>query len=122
MTRTLLVALLALAACGDDDEGAPRIDMLAPAEAAAGGAIEVLGVRFCGPDAADVKSDGTCATPPNGFVTFGVAEGIMRAQVKSWKGTEIQVTVPALDPGVTRVIVTVNGLASNQRDFTVAAP
>jgi hypothetical protein len=108
-------------ACGDDGGGtAPRIDMLAPTSAAVGGDVEILGGRFCGPAATDVGGDDTCASPPDGFVTFGVTDAVLRAQVKSWKGTRITVGVPAAAPaGVSTVTVTVNGVSSNVASFTV---
>jgi hypothetical protein len=128
MTRALLAAVLltvsTVVGCGDDEGGSnPRIDSLAPAQATVGATLDVLGVRFCGPDSAAVMDDDSCVELPNGFVTFGIEPGITRGQVVSWKGTRIQVKVPgSLAPGVTKVIVTVNGLASNPRDFTVVAP
>ncbi len=123
----LLGAAMLATGCGDDDDGtAPRIDSLAPASAAAGTEIDLLGVRFCGPAAADVGAGDTCAAPPAGFVTFGVTEGVpepeppVRAPVKAWKPTRITVTVPAgAQPGVQSVVVTVNGVPSSPRDFTV---
>ncbi len=153
MTRALQVsAILALCAlaggfsgCGGAVDSAggrdPRIDSLAPDQAATGATIDLLGVRFCGPAAEDVKDDDSCVAPPNGFVTFGTApgipsdggagadaavttlpaDGVARGQIVAWKGTRISVKVPAsLAPGVTKVVVTVDGLTSNQRDFTVA--
>jgi hypothetical protein len=128
MTRTLragffaaLVGISSAAGCGGDDDGgtAPRIDSLAPSSAAPGAQIDVLGVRFCGPAASDVGADDACTTPPAGFVTFGTTEGV-RGTVNAWKGTRITVTVPAaLEAGVTNVVVTVNGVVSNARDFNV---
>ena len=109
---------LALGACGGDDGGGPpHIDSLAPSEAAVGAMVEILGSNFCG----EVPSldDGRCEETVGGFVTFGTSPGIVRADVSMWKVDRISVNVPSGVTGPTSVVVTVEGVASNAKDFEV---
>ena len=113
----LFVALLA-PACGDDGGGGgPHINSLAPPEAMVGAAVEVLGQNFCGE--AGPAEGGGCMTAVSGFVTFGVAPGLVRAGVMTWDETRITVTVPSGVTGPTSVVVTVDGVPSNTKDFEV---
>lgn len=114
-----MAVLLVVCACGEDVGTGPHIDMLAPPSAAAGATLEVLGVNFCGADMM-VADDTRCPQSINGFVSIGTAPGILRATVVDWRSTRITVTVPSVDPGVTSVVVTVDGVQSNAVDFTVA--
>jgi hypothetical protein len=119
----VIVLACALASCGDDgDEGSgPVIYDIAPAAAAPGALVEILGKRFCGdgPDAA--ADDGTCAAPPAGVISFGAGDEAVRALgIQSWRHERIEVTVPGTaQPGATIVVVTVNGVASNEHPFEV---
>ena len=115
----LAVEVAGMGGCGDD--GGPRtphIDSLAPAMAAVGGSVDVLGRNFCGETGA--MDDGACTETVSGFVAFGAAPTVVRAQVTSWKDTRIQIAVPAgVSGGVTTVVVTVDGIPSNAADFEV---
>ena len=118
--RWLGTALLVFSIGCDEGGGGgpPRIDSLAPEMGAVGAEVDVLGQNFCGMTGA--MEYGGCADALAGFVTFGAAEGILRAQVGSWKETRIQVMVPSgLAGGATSVTVTVEGIQSNAWDFDV---
>ena len=121
MTRAVVMMAMAwaLAACGGDGSG-PVIDSLSPEAAARGAQVEIQGERFCGDDADRANPDGSCVTPPAGFVNLGEDADVVRATVRSWKDTAISIEVPQSAPtGPTLVIVTVNGVSSNAASFEV---
>jgi hypothetical protein len=112
-----------LASCGGgEDEGSgPVIHDIAPEAAAPGATVEILGNRFCG-DGPDVAlEDGSCVTPPTGLISFGAGDEAVRALgIQSWSHERIEVSVPGTaEPGATIVVVTVNGVASNEYPFEV---
>jgi hypothetical protein len=103
--RAVLLLVLALVACGGEEEGAsPRIDALAPPEARAGDALDVLGAGLDG---------------PSPFVSFGGATAVGPGNAEAWTDGRIRVRVPPLGAGVTTVTVTVEGRTSNPLDFLV---
>jgi hypothetical protein len=107
------------AACGGDDGSGPVIYELAPAQAQVGGTVDLIGARFCGDDPANVGLEGRCIDPPSGFVTFGTADGIDRADIAFWRAERITVTLPNVGPGAMSVVVTVTGRQSNAEAFQV---
>ncbi len=123
MRARLLFGLLAAAvvtmAAGCSDNAGPVIDQVLPAAAGRGTEIQIVGARFCGDAPANVDMQGGCVTPPEGFVTLGEND-MVRAQVRSWKATEVRVVVPqSVLTGATVVIVTVDGASSNAAPFEV---
>jgi hypothetical protein len=116
--RAWCLALLGIAGCGGGDGPGPHIDLIAPEMATVGTTVDVLGTDFCGDDV-EVGDDESCPVTLSGFVTFGTTEGIVRADVDSWRSTRITVTVPQMAPGATSVVVTVNGLQSNAEPFEI---
>ena len=112
-------ALVVVTGCGDSGTG-PVIDSVTPQQAQRGAEVELLGDRFCG-DGDDVAdSAGVCATPPSGFVNFGIEDPVVRANVVRWLNDRITVTVPNSAPvGATVLVVTVSGVSSNAVDFDV---
>lgn len=111
----LMVLSPGLGACGDSGTG-PEIESLMPSAASPGEVVEVLGKRFCGGDADD---DGACASQPDGVVSFG-ADASLRGLVAAWSDTRISLTVPSTAPlGATLVVVTVDGVSSNEVAFDV---
>lgn len=118
-TRLSVIALaVTLLSCGVGGVG-PVIDMLDPASGARDSQVEIIGDRFCGEGADAADAEGACASPPNGFVSFGAEEPI-RATVQSWRHQRITVTVPASAPVESTIVtVTVNGNESNPVSFEV---
>jgi hypothetical protein len=117
-----IVFVCVLASCGGDDGGSgPVIHDIAPAAAAPGATVELLGNRFCGDDPDAVREDGSCVVPPAGLISFGAGDEAVRALgIQSWRHQRIEVAVPSTaGPGATVVIVTVNGVASNEYPFEV---
>ena len=61
------------AGCDCEEGTGPYIDRVEPEEGASGGAVEIIGERFCG-DGSDIAADdGTCNSPPAGFVITACA-------------------------------------------------
>jgi len=117
--RFAVLAALVLTACGSDEVG-PVIDSLLPTAAARGASVEIVGNRFCGDASDDAKADGSCMTPPNGFVNFGEDADVTRAVVVAWTNQKITVQVPqSATVGSTLVLVIVNGVSSNAASFEV---
>jgi len=114
------IAVSLSAGCDGEDGIGPYIDRVEPEEGASGGAVEIIGKRFCG-DGSDVAADdGTCNSPPAGFVSFGLDADVVRATVVEWKQKRITVDVPqSAAAGATLIVVTVDGVASNAVDFEV---
>jgi hypothetical protein len=59
--------------------------------------------------------------PPTGVVSFGAGDVAVRAlDIQSWRHEAIEVAVPGTaEPGASIVVVTVNGVASNEHPFEV---
>lgn len=125
MRRWAFAALLAASVgCGADDVSpGPRLDLVAPARARVGEPVDLVGARFCGPLENDVLPDGGgCAGTVTAFVTFGTAPGIPfddAEEVHRWTSGRITVEVPSLAPGLTQVVVTAGGRATNALEFEV---
>jgi uncharacterized protein (TIGR03437 family) len=124
--RLLVLAVLVAASalpvvgCSGEDGVGPEIDRMEPDSASPGTAVEIIGKRFCG-DGDDAATDeGTCTTPPAGFVNFGPDADVVRATIVEWKHERITVDVPqSAAVGATLVVVTVNGVSSNAVEFEV---
>jgi len=110
--------VIALAGCGDGGTG-PFIDAVQPSTAAAGDSVDILGRRFCGDGDGVAAGDGPCTRAPVGVVSFGAGDAVERAAVQAWTHERITVMVPQAEPGVTTVVVSVNGVASNEADFEI---
>ena len=94
-----LCLLLALCACGDDLHD-PLIEAILPDSASPGVMVDVVGERFDG-------------------VTRQVSFGATPAQAVLWQDRRVRVQVPAGISGLTRVVVTVDGMPSNPVSFQV---
>lgn len=117
---TLGVASVA-AGCGGEEGTGPVIHEVTPAAAAPGATVEILGERFCGDGGEAANDDGSCAEPPIGLIAVGAGgEAIRAVDIQSWRHERIEVAVPgAAPPGATVIVVTVNGVASNEYPFEV---
>lgn len=117
----VIVFACAVASCGGEEEGTgPVIHQVTPAAATPGATVEILGERFCG-DGDAANDDGSCIVPPTGLIGFGVAgEAIRALDIQSWRHERIEVAVPGTaQPGATVIVVTVNGVPSNEYAFEV---
>ncbi len=101
--RGLLLGACALgllaAGCGDDPLG-PSLEAVLPAQGAPGASVDLVGERFEG-------------------APRGAAFGGLDAVVLEWQARRARVLVPALAPGLTTVVVMVDGRVSTPRSFTV---
>jgi hypothetical protein len=89
----------ALVGCGDDPVG-PLLEAVLPARGAPGEVVDLVGERFEG-------------------ALRGASFGGQQAVVVEWQARRARVQVPALGPGATSVVVTVDGRVSAPRSFTV---
>ena len=107
----LALVPLVFGACADDGAG-PRLSDVTPARAVPGAAVELAGERFCG-------STGECATVA-AIVDLGLDPPLLRARVLAYAATSATIEIPALaTPGLTSLVLTVDGRASNALDFEV---
>jgi len=99
--RHLAALLLLLAGCGSEPQN-PRIEAALPDHALPGQAVDLVGERFGAPGLEHVVGFGGSA-----------------AQVLLWQEQRIRVRVPQRSPGLTLVVVSVEGRPSNAVNFTV---
>jgi len=109
---TAVAVAVVAAAGGCADDGGPRLDGVAPAEASRNTMVTITGRRLCG-------ASGDCASAA-GEVDLGLALPMVRAGVVSYSDTSAVVVIPPIAPvGATVLIVTVGERSSNALDFAV---
>ncbi len=105
-----LLVLALVGGCADD--GGPRLTKRVPDALGRGGVVEIDGTRLCG------KSD-DCAHV-SATVQLGTSSPFVDAVVMTWTPTVGTATIPATAPaGNTSLVVTVDGLASNELSLDI---
>ncbi len=110
MIRGAVVLLLA-GGCAADD-GGPRLSAVTPASPVQGATVEIDGSRFCG-------ASGDC-TRVGAAVQLGTSSPFIDAVPMTWTATVVTAGIPlAVPAGKTALVMTVNGLASNELEVDV---
>ena len=106
----VLVAVLLVGACAAD--GGPRLSSVSPESPARGAVVEIDGQGFCG-------TSGNCANV-SAFVQLGSSSPFIDVVPMTWTATAVTGLIPDAAPlGPTPLVMTVNGLASNELDLDI---
>ena len=106
----LLVALAFVGGCADD--GGPRLTSVTPASPAIGATVQIAGSRFCG-------ASGDCARV-TASLQLGASSPYIDAIPMTWSATLVTAQIPPAAPvGKTPLVMTVDGLASNELDLDI---
>lgn len=104
------LAVVALASCTDDI--GPRLESATPAAARRRAHVVLVGERLCGPE-------GDCATAA-GAIRIGADASVVQATIVAYDDRRAEIEIPEVAPiGPTKLVVTVNELASNALAFEV---
>ena len=100
--RRILVFSLILSTFACSDPMDPWIEAIAPSSGASGDVVDVVGERF-------------------GGVDRGITFGGVNAEILFWGARRARVRIPEGRPGLTIVVVMIDGRPSNAVDFTVSS-